>query len=291
MEERTTYAMFKLIMAKDGSYYVTVPYHPLNKAIATLATMNYAQQGKLGLSDALDTNAIKVTVLDDDDQRLKLSHHPDGFIQFSGEGILSGRNPNGTAKGMGIQSWSLTNPTMGPSFGVSFMEPTVCGRLEEPHGSHLIFSDHELEHMRPEGLRGVRFQGHYLPPHYREFVRRTSSGQYEMGLINSDNHAVLPLKIALGGIDSDFPGIIGLHARPINVNLFGAEAGFILSSSTGNLRRNSRGELLGDGLYCIYPRPNEGVFDIQTEDLQYVANAVPYVSEDDEIPRDGESLQ
>jgi hypothetical protein len=40
--------------------------------------------------------------MEDDEYRLKLSHHPDGFVQFSGHGIKSGRNADGTPKGLGV---------------------------------------------------------------------------------------------------------------------------------------------------------------------------------------------
>lgn len=82
----TAVDLFKIIFGGDGSYYITAPYHPLDRAIAARVTVNYADQDRLlNLEDAEDLAA-----LDDDDKRLKVSHHPDGFIQFSGEGIVSG---------------------------------------------------------------------------------------------------------------------------------------------------------------------------------------------------------
>lgn len=65
---------------------------------------------------AIDVSgAIEVAVLDDDEQRLKVSHHPDGFLQFSGNEIRSGREATGAPNGIGIVSWPLHQPTLGPS--------------------------------------------------------------------------------------------------------------------------------------------------------------------------------
>src|SRR3954470_886414 len=102
----------KILFGADGSYYVTAPYHPADRAIAAKATVNYAEGADLlSLDDALE-----LAVLDDDERRLKVSHHPDGFLQFSGQGIRSGLDEAGQPKGIGTFSWPLTTPTLGPSF-------------------------------------------------------------------------------------------------------------------------------------------------------------------------------
>src|SRR6266536_686835 len=88
---RGVFDLCKIILGGDGSYYVTAPYHPHNKALLALLTVNYAKQPTfVSLRDA-----IEVAVLDDDERRLKLSHHPNGFLQFSGEGVRSGKDAEG----------------------------------------------------------------------------------------------------------------------------------------------------------------------------------------------------
>lgn len=102
------YKICKVWFGKDGSYYVSVPYHPAKKAFLCKQTMNYDTSvvytidggDFLPISEALD-------VASSDNKRIKLSHHPDGFIQFSGSGVISGKRPDGIIKGMGIQSWRL----------------------------------------------------------------------------------------------------------------------------------------------------------------------------------------
>jgi hypothetical protein len=54
---------------------------------------------------------------------VKFSYHPDGFVQFSSatnSRITSGRNPDGTPKGLGLLSWPLNNPiSTGPSMTIT----------------------------------------------------------------------------------------------------------------------------------------------------------------------------
>ncbi len=86
--------MFKIWFGADGSYYVTVPYHTARTAHLWKRTVPYDTSfGKLFSSTSQDV--VDAAILEDDDGRLKLSHHPDGFCQFSGHGVLSGKDKNG----------------------------------------------------------------------------------------------------------------------------------------------------------------------------------------------------
>lgn len=140
-----TVDLCKVILGGDGSYYITAPFHPHDKAIASLITVNYARQEE----NLLDfTRAIEVGVLNDDDRRLKLSHHPDGFLQFSGEGVLSGRDREGGARGLGVQSWPLHEPTLGPSFGLAFGDPLRSGRATKNKSRTVVLHEEDVAHMR-----------------------------------------------------------------------------------------------------------------------------------------------
>src|SRR4051794_10977746 len=106
------YKIAKVWFGSDGSYYVSCPYHGHATAHLFRCAVNYARQEQLiAFSEMADSAG-----LDDERRGLKLSHHPDGFIQFSGEGVLSGREPDGSPKGVGVVSWPLDNPATGPSF-------------------------------------------------------------------------------------------------------------------------------------------------------------------------------
>jgi hypothetical protein len=77
-KENKCYKVFKVGFGSDGSYFVCAPYHPLNTAILGKIKVNYARREPITLSEAFD-QALELATLDDSDQRLKLSHHPDGF--------------------------------------------------------------------------------------------------------------------------------------------------------------------------------------------------------------------
>lgn len=62
------------------------PYHPSKEAVVFIATVNYT----LETMDISFDELIDVASVEDDQQRLKLSHHLSGFIQISGQGIISG---------------------------------------------------------------------------------------------------------------------------------------------------------------------------------------------------------
>lgn len=57
------------------------------------------------------------------DDIVKFSYHEDGFVQFSSatnNKIISGKYTNGKPKGLGVQSWPLSDPiSTGPSFTLS----------------------------------------------------------------------------------------------------------------------------------------------------------------------------
>lgn len=261
----------KVIIGGDGSYYITAPYHNLDRAIAAKIAVNYMERPRIVSFD----QALEVATLDDDDRRLKLSHHPDGFLQFSGEGVLSGRNADGTPKGIGTSSWPLTRPTFGPSFGIAFSEPNKSGRPSVGRKRTVVFDELDIEHMRKGELKGLRIAGYYFPVPWREYAYRVGPDQYEIQIVNPTSQAVLRLRALLASKDSALPGLIGLQAVPHGLPTPSGDSGFMITSSTGNLRRNAQGELLGDQLVCVYPQPDMSVAASYMS-LNYPMPAPPY---------------
>jgi hypothetical protein len=248
--EQTCVDLCRVIFGGDGSYYVTAPYHPLNHALVGIYTINYAKETISAFSDGLE-----LALLDDDEHRLKIAHHPDGFLQFSGSGIRSGRDAAGKPKGIGIMSWPLASPTWGPSFSLLFSDPVACGRIRNTAPDHVVFDEVGIMHMR-RGITGLRLTGHYLPPHWREFVFRYPDGTYWVNIVHPNAQGVKRLRVILASPESDYAGLIGLEALPHSLQGVADGPAFMLSTSTGNLRRNDEGELLGDQLLCFYPQPD-----------------------------------
>ncbi len=76
-EDGVRYKLFKLIFGADGSYYLTSPYHPGQEALLGIVTINYA----LSEMEIPYDRFVELASVEDDEKRLKLSHHPSGLIQ------------------------------------------------------------------------------------------------------------------------------------------------------------------------------------------------------------------
>ncbi len=106
----------KLMGLSDGGFAVTVPYHGLRQGFLFKHPVDYSKMRSLTPFGDLTRYTA--------DDRVKLSLHLDGFVQFSGERkghIISGREADGTPKGLGLMVNRLTTPlaTGGPTFCVT----------------------------------------------------------------------------------------------------------------------------------------------------------------------------
>ncbi len=281
----TVVDLCKIIFGGDGSYYLTAPYHPQNRAVAAKITVNYAKQpeGEINYDEA-----VELAVLDDDERRLKIAHHPDGLIQFSGQGIRSGLDPTtGLPRGIGVHSWPLRRPTLGPSFGLSFSDPIACGRPSLGRPRTVVTHESDLEHMRGPSYYGLHITGYYGPPRWREFVFRETDGSWWMNLFHPNAQASLRLRVVLASKESALPGFVGLQVTPHGFENV-TEPTFYAGTSTGNLRRNEDGDLLGDQLVCAFPRPD--LKGARLPSLNYALPAPPYTASPGTTEIDPESV-
>jgi len=243
------YKLCKIIYGPDGSYYVTSPYHPSKEAMLAVVTVNYAlSEMEISLEEAIDLASV-----DDDERRLKLSHHPDGFVQFSGQGILSGKDTAGNIRGIGVMSWPLDEPVRGPAFGLSMFGLEHFERANKIKDTPLIFKDAEISSM--PGPNRFALEGYYLPALWRRFIREKEDGSKTISLIHPTG-AVLELKVIFPPEQCARQNFIGLelYTDTAGPESEGLTSGFTLSGSTGNLRKNEQEQVLGDGICCVYPR-------------------------------------
>ncbi len=111
--------LFKLITYKSGGFAFILPrlidtnLGRLEKTIVTYKNMGTHLDIRRDKAEQYGANDI-----------VKFSYHPDGFVQFSSttnNRIISGRNSDGTPKGLGVISWPLSDPIgTGPSMTISF---------------------------------------------------------------------------------------------------------------------------------------------------------------------------
>ena len=245
----------KVWFGSDGSYYITVPYHSAHKALLFKMTVNYTNTIPKSVDDHCWTPLSEaIDVGSSDDARIKLSHHPSGFTQFSGHGLVSGKNPDGTCKGIGIDSWPLANGCRGPAFCVSISG--IEEFEEETHRSSdvCVFNLDKLTII--PGFTSLILEGHYFPSLWRRFIRTRVDGTRIIPIVHPEG-VILELLVILPNDDCPIGGFIGFDFFGGRSRRSAEKSGYCLSSSTGNCRKNDKGELLGDGLYCFYPRPEE----------------------------------
>ena len=246
-KDGTCYKVSKVWFGSDGSYYVTVPYHSAKKALLAKQTVNFSTSisgAMYPLSDALEVASA-------DEKRIKLSHHPDGFTQFSGTGVTSGKTPDGEPKGIGIQSWPFKQGCRGPVFGVTLFGINEFESEVEIGYESCIFDEQQMTSV--PGATGFVLEGYYFPPHWRRFIRQASGGNKGISIVHPSG-GVLPLRVLLPNDKCPIGGFLGVELTKIPVFFEDVRSGYIMSSSTGNVRVNEKKELIGDALFCMYPR-------------------------------------
>ncbi len=239
----------KVLFGSDGSYYVTSPYHPAKKVFLCKMPVNYAYNDfEVPFNELLDSGSAE-----DDDHRLKLSHHPDGLIQFSGQGIVSGLDEQGQIKGMGVRSWPLTQPPRGPAFIIGMRGVEHFQVAEKASKGDCLFTEQDV--IPIPGVDALVFvlEGHYFPPLWRRFAQLEPDGTHSISVVYPAG-GVLPLKVLFPPERSPIQGFLGMELYTEVDDLEMPSPSFILSSSTGNLRKNEQGEKLGDQIACFYPR-------------------------------------
>lgn len=189
----------RVFFARDGSFYVMSPYHPAEKALIAKVTVNYARAGEqLKWGDA-----VELALLDDDERRLKLSHHPDGFTQFSGQGIVSGKDEQGSIRGIGVQWWPLAVPTRGPAFTIAIRGIEAHRPATGAEPDLIVFSQDNFVPL-PDWTH-LAIEGHYFPGIWRRFIRLVD-GEPRISIVHPAK-AVLDLRVLLPSNDCETAGV------------------------------------------------------------------------------------
>lgn len=151
------YRVTRIVYGSDSSYYLIAPTHPSQRALFAKFTVNYAKQELLvAFKDFVDVAAAAAP-----DKEIKLTHHRDGFVQFSGAGILSGRAEDGTIRGMGIESWPLWQPVRGPTCGLVAVQPEALFAPITDNEESVIFDDAEMAPLKE--WNELILEAHYFP--------------------------------------------------------------------------------------------------------------------------------
>lgn len=264
------YKIGKVWFGSDGSYYVTMPYHEARTAFLDKRTIRY-DTGFARPTRSSDT--IEVSLLDDDEHRLKLSHHPDGFCQFSGHGVLSGKDEEGRIRGVGVQSRALSaiNVRFGPMFILVLYGLEGFQRQREPSNSDIVISYDVLAPYaepvlptEPEGStpapgitekEGMVIEAFYFQPEMRRLIDVSPAGR-KLIYMPHPTGIIIPLTVLLSPETCRYPGFLGFYACRQRVE-FPSDSGFSINGPAENRREDSYGRQLGDVIACTYPRPDD----------------------------------
>ena len=252
----------KLIPYGDGGFAVHVPYHKAQIGWLLKMPVDYKVMGETvtPISECTEYSAT---------DRVKLSYHPSGFVQFSGEmpgKIISGLDPiTGEPKGLGIITNPLSSPIRtGPTFGITAWGLSDFESLAKQSDDALIFPAEEMyfRGCSPGTQNGVCIEGFVFPPRYWAGVRGESS-KWKMSICFigfEASGAVLELKIIRLQASDVFIGVLASHVRVS----FKDASGFTLNgpseSKTGSIK---------NALLAIYP-------GTMRERLQELAKSLNY---------------
>ncbi|HEX3856718.1 MAG TPA: hypothetical protein VHY30_05415 [Verrucomicrobiae bacterium] len=243
---KQTYKICRVFYGQDGSFYATVPYHPQKKAVLFLATVNYSKHEQRIATKEL----VELADLEDEALNLKYSHHPDGFIQFSGNGIVSGKNADGSPKGMGIHSWPLNQPIAGPAFAVTITGVEKFTPLTETEPADILFSNSEIAINASHYT--LFLEAHYFPKLWSRFIRRTKTGEREL-LVSHPAGGVISMRPLFPPHECPNQNFLAIEMYAEAAEAQNDSCQIIFSGSTGNIRQNEEKEKLGDGLYYMFP--------------------------------------
>ena len=241
------YKICKIIFAKDGSFFVTSPYHPINKATVGIMSFRYGKHGEM-MRIPIKSMGIDCGYLDDDG-RLKLSHHPDGYAQFSGAGVISGKDEKGKPKGIGIQSWPLENPPAGPAFTITLLGLEQFKSVETANKYDCIFDDKFLPPTEKfsdfeNESKGFVLEGYYFESNRRNFIQTDVNGERFI-LYWHPTGLAMKLNVLLPMEKCEIQGFIGVRLYPIIMSWEKETCVFVLNSSAGDLDNDSTGNSSG----------------------------------------------
>jgi len=175
-EKGIKYKISKIIFyGNNAGFGVLCPYHSaksgylIKQTTGTEIYNEYAKGTDISVDEQLQYSAS---------DRIKLSIHTDGFVQFSGENpskIISGRDSEtGLAKGMGLFSSPLSRPIMsGPTFGITLwglndFTAFQAGKTDE---SVIDFSENDYEYRETDkkNYNAYIIEGFVFPPMFWSF--------------------------------------------------------------------------------------------------------------------------
>lgn len=245
-DQGTLRKITKIVPYKSGGFAVLAPYHKARRGYLAKHPVDYSKRNvELRVEDMVTYSA---------EDRVKLSLHPDGFVQFSGENpgrIVSGRDPStGEPRGLGIMSHSLsTSINTGPTFACVAWGADDFESLGNTAKRDIIaFTEEDYYYRRctPDTWNGYVVEGFVLEERYWGATRRRGE---KLVL------TVMPMFEAIGAVFEfrvvpllEQPLLLGLLVSRVTTK-FQSPSGFVLNGP-GDLEESQ-------ALAALYPAPGK----------------------------------
>lgn len=222
------YKTASIYFLRDGSFCVDMPYCNHSEGVLTKYQIDHRnRESKLTSEKFTQTFSAA--------SRVKLTIHRSGFVQFSGKGITSGIDKLGKTKGMGLNSFPLTQPIKtGPTVGFQVwgLEKGFQTISDISKTDFIYYQDNFIERplIENEPLNTYLFEIWVLPwSHHQKSIVETEIG--EMASLKFLIYHPRPLEGVfrvqkLKNIDS-FIAILPFKATTISAH---DEFGFVLNS-------------------------------------------------------------
>lgn len=239
----------KVVPFAQGGFAVLTPYHAERQGYVAKIPVNYKAAGTEFIPQA-EIKGFSVG------ERVKLSYHPDGFAQFSGEAqgrIISGRDrKTGEPKGIGLMTNPLDNPIRsGPTFGVTLWGIEDFDELKSNRAdTSIVFGEEDMYYRNctPETANGWIIEVLAFPIRFWNAVRKKGNRyviSMSFGMFEASG-AVIELRV------------IPLPQQNVFLAGFASRAGLKFKSPSGwtingpgQMDQTGRGQVL----MAFYPDP------------------------------------
>jgi hypothetical protein len=138
----------------------------------------------------------------------------------------------------------------GPAFAVSIFS-TAGYSTKAITDVACTFPAQALLPSKDKGVLVV--EGFYFPWEATDHTQRTQDGERVITIRRPLDGKALRLKVLTPPARCWTFGFLAIHAFLKPVSAKQEMEGFLVSTATGNIRKNERGELLGDSLFLAYP--------------------------------------